>query len=383
MADSEFKIYACNEYIGGGLGALDKLSGPVLKDKDKAVVINESIFAPFHLDADSAADENSPLVIKPDVGAGEKRWHLKKGVFAGLDIGTDELVCGSINRVFGVLNLEIAGVPTLQIDNSGMDLADGCGIFTLPDAGLIRGRGGPGGPTITFGYSPKTIIFSDCKIGVGGVPASELHLVGGAGCNLRLDGDADGEPYLYFMQDGVGKAYIQYMDNGESTDDLRYDAPMHYFTGGKVGVGGIPVGQFHVHEPGAGVCQLYISTDGDADVGLWFNTDANGDGAGSKWAHIVFHQADNTLRIGNSGVGAGDKHIVIAVTGKVGVNDFVPASQFDVDGDINTTVNYKVDDLQVVSNRGAAVADATDAPSVILRLNELLARCRTHGLIAS
>ncbi len=36
---------------------------------------------------------------------------------------------------------------------------------------------------------------------------------------------------------------------------------------------------------------------------------------------------------------------------------------------------------QVVGAQGAAVADATDAASVILRLNDLLARVRTHGLI--
>ena len=43
----------------------------------------------------------------------------------------------------------------------------------------------------------------------------------------------------------------------------------------------------------------------------------------------------------------------------------------------------KVNTAQVVGARGAAVADATDAASVILRLNDLLARLRTHGLIAT
>jgi len=47
------------------------------------------------------------------------------------------------------------------------------------------------------------------------------------------------------------------------------------------------------------------------------------------------------------------------------------------------TLTYKVSGTQVVSAQGAAVANATDATSVILRLNELLARCRTHGLIAT
>lgn len=47
------------------------------------------------------------------------------------------------------------------------------------------------------------------------------------------------------------------------------------------------------------------------------------------------------------------------------------------------TLLYKVSGTQVVSAQGAAVADATDAASAITQLNALLARCRTHGLIAT
>jgi hypothetical protein len=69
--------------------------------------------------------------------------------------------------------------------------------------------------------------------------------------------------------------------------------------------------------------------------------------------------------------------------GNVGFGgDTAPAEIIDVTGNINVTGVYKVDDVQVVGSQGAAVADATDAASVILRLNELLARCRAHGLIA-
>ena len=50
---------------------------------------------------------------------------------------------------------------------------------------------------------------------------------------------------------------------------------------------------------------------------------------------------------------------------------------------VNTTESYQVDGTKVLGNQGAAVADATDAPSVILRLNELLARCRAHGIVAT
>lgn len=47
-----------------------------------------------------------------------------------------------------------------------------------------------------------------------------------------------------------------------------------------------------------------------------------------------------------------------------------------------TASGFKVGTNQIIGPRGAAVANATDAASVIARLNELLAICRTHGLIA-
>jgi hypothetical protein len=43
----------------------------------------------------------------------------------------------------------------------------------------------------------------------------------------------------------------------------------------------------------------------------------------------------------------------------------------------------KINSNQIIGARGAAVADATDAASVITQLNALLARLRTHGLIAT
>jgi hypothetical protein len=46
-------------------------------------------------------------------------------------------------------------------------------------------------------------------------------------------------------------------------------------------------------------------------------------------------------------------------------------------------LTYKIGGVQVVGARGAAVADATDAASAITQLNALLARLRTHGLIAA
>ncbi|KKK64758.1 hypothetical protein LCGC14_2980950, partial [marine sediment metagenome] len=49
--------------------------------------------------------------------------------------------------------------------------------------------------------------------------------------------------------------------------------------------------------------------------------------------------------------------------------------------EVNTIGVFKVDGTQVVSNQGAAIANATDAATTQARLNDLLAACRTHGLI--
>jgi hypothetical protein len=52
-----------------------------------------------------------------------------------------------------------------------------------------------------------------------------------------------------------------------------------------------------------------------------------------------------------------------------------------MDSTINVTIAYQVAGTQVVGPRGAAVADATGAGDVVARLNDLLSRLRTHGLI--
>ncbi|KQM88667.1 hypothetical protein ASE67_02690 [Sphingomonas sp. Leaf23] len=60
----------------------------------------------------------------------------------------------------------------------------------------------------------------------------------------------------------------------------------------------------------------------------------------------------------------------------------VTGEAFEVGGTIGGTA-YRVSGTKVVGAQGAAVADATDAASVITQLNALLSRLRAHGLIAT
>jgi hypothetical protein len=76
----------------------------------------------------------------------------------------------------------------------------------------------------------------------------------------------------------------------------------------------------------------------------------------------------------------------LTLTGSNGANPTIGASAGDVG--FSTNVNLasavlKVSGTQVVGAQGAAVADATDNASAITQLNALLARLRTHGLIAT
>jgi hypothetical protein len=67
-------------------------------------------------------------------------------------------------------------------------------------------------------------------------------------------------------------------------------------------------------------------------------------------------------------------------SGNVTVQSLAVVQDVSTTGDIQAGA-FAVEGYQVVGARGAAVANATDAASVILRLNDLLARLRTHGLI--
>jgi len=75
-------IYGAAALIGGDPGAVDALDGAALADQDImiAVVLGTGVYI-YSLDVDSAAEENSPLVIAPDNNGGDKRWLLQKGTF--------------------------------------------------------------------------------------------------------------------------------------------------------------------------------------------------------------------------------------------------------------------------------------------------------------
>jgi hypothetical protein len=70
------KLYGAYSLTGGGTGALDKINGSILNDNDLAMVFHatDNRLYIYRLDADSGAAEDTPIIIKPDTTAGNKRW---------------------------------------------------------------------------------------------------------------------------------------------------------------------------------------------------------------------------------------------------------------------------------------------------------------------
>jgi len=102
-----------------------------------------------------------------------------------------------------------------------------------------------------------------------------------------------------------------------------------------------------------------------------------------------------TIQLQHSGASAVDlqintnsntNQVLLETAGHVSINTGdikITAGNVVVSGIVNTASSYYVDDIQVVGNQEAAVADATGAGDVVAQLNTLLSRLRSHGLIST
>jgi len=69
-------FYGATKLTGGTRGALDKINGNKLSDKDAAIVITDDTMYSYQVNTNSNAAENVPYVIVPDHNPGNKRWVL-------------------------------------------------------------------------------------------------------------------------------------------------------------------------------------------------------------------------------------------------------------------------------------------------------------------
>lgn len=112
-------------------------------------------------------------------------------------------------------------------------------------------------------------------------------------------------------------------------------------------------------------------------------------GAGSNFG--VYVAGANPSYFGGTVQIGGDVSLTGA-SAKLRVGTFTYGTELEITGNASVTGFYAVDGVQVVSNRGAAVADAVNAAgaptqaefnALVTQVNALLARLRTHGLIAT
>lgn len=164
-------IFGVNALTGGADGALDSVDGDRLTDGDIAVAIDLTDYAPYRLEDHSGPeDEDSPLVITPDANADDKRWILKKGVFAGLTL---------------------------------------YGNIVMPDGGMM---GCAGAPVLTF---DDTL---NCLTVTGG----QLHPMGGADADVFRLGILESDQYYKIGRAGAtGSLVFSGQQEGHSGYDFR------------------------------------------------------------------------------------------------------------------------------------------------------------------
>jgi hypothetical protein len=96
------------------------------------------------------------------------------------------------------------------------------------------------------------------------------------------------------------------------------------------------------------------------------------------WAGYIF-----TGGLGVGGYDPGQTDFLL-VNGKVGINDAAPSEYLDVNGNANVTGVYKVDDVQVVQNRQAAIAEPAETTAAnTAAIKYILDTLDAHGLLTA
>lgn len=143
-------VYLKTALTGGGADALDNIDGAALLDADVAFVMASSSLYVYLLDADSAAAESSPDVIRPDTNAGDKRWILQStlaGTVAvasggtGLTAPTDHAVLVG-SGASAITPLAVGTNGQVLVGSTGADpvfatITPGTGISTTLGAGTL------------------------------------------------------------------------------------------------------------------------------------------------------------------------------------------------------------------------------------------------------
>lgn len=172
---------------------------------------------------------------------------------------------------------------------------------------------------------------------------------------FQTDEGTNTHTFLTVRGKGTGDGYIYCYDGSGGGSRFAMKCANNY---GEIYVDGTPIA-------------FLIQSDAEVPVRLFFDS---GEGE-TQQLQIYGRREGDVAR--NINIGISPDADDTALFSNVGTIDF------DTNVNVLTGNVYKLNAVQVVGAQGAAIADATDADDVILRLNDLLARVRAHGLIAT
>lgn len=151
------RIYCAYVLNGGTTGALDKIDGNDLSDKDMAIVLDQTNVYFFVLDADNGTEESDPdwqdnRVIAPDTNPGDKRWVLQSLYVEDISLVVDDLSVGDTVTIGGTTELKGA-VQIGDADGTGANLT----IYS-----------DTAGDHIVFDKTAKTLTLTDIALSIDG-----------------------------------------------------------------------------------------------------------------------------------------------------------------------------------------------------------------------
>lgn len=186
-----------------------------------------------------------------------------------------------------------------------------------------------------------------------------------------------------------------------------------YLKTGYVGIGVIPTEQLNIYKSG-GTCAAVITTEADSNTSiLRFRRAKAGpalvttgqdvltitgqgyDGTAYEEVGKILFEVDGvaaendmpgriTFFTTPSGSVTVAERMRITQAGNVGINDVAPAEKLDVNGNINVTGVYKIDDVQVLGSQGAHIINADGSlADITTKFNTLLSTLETIGILAS